>query len=439
MSKLKPIVFIFIILLSALFAYGWCTLPTSKDQTYEGFSSERVVNDLQVIAKEPHSVAHPEARIVVRDYLKQRLESFGEEVHLYHYPACQSKGFTFDTYNLLAEFPPLKSVKDTTYLMMVAHYDSKYPVKWRGETISSFGAADDGYGLGVILENLNQVLKFRKEWNQGIKVLFTDAEEVSMIGMKLAYQQNKEIFENVGLIINLEARGTYGPVLLFETSPGNERLMELYENHARYPYTYSLTSAIYKFMPNFTDFSIVKDSIPGFNFSVVADINHYHTDWDNLNNISESSIQHYGEQILPILQQYLINPQYNDKHYFQSENDTIFFTIPLLGYLHFSQTGYWVLNICIWVVFLWLLVHTMKKESFKTMGLLKHSGKLLLLLAGTLAVGELIAWLCTLTAGIPFTPFGTITGIPYDNIVMAIAVAVMLAVIAFYYYKQRLY
>ena len=199
-----------------------------------------------------------------------------------------------------------------------------------------------------------------------------------MVGMKLAYQSNKEIFEHVGLVINIEARGTYGPVLLFETSPGNEKLMELYGNHAQYPYTYSLTSVVYKFMPNDTDFSIVKDTIPGFNFSVIADVNHYHTELDHLDNISEISLQHYGEQIVPIIKHYLTHSKYNNKNYFRSDKDSINFTIPLLGFFHFPQTGYWALNICITVLFLFILFQNKKRRNFNMMELIKQSGKLFL-------------------------------------------------------------
>ncbi len=439
MNKDKIVIFIIVLILSAFIAYGWQSLPTPQKKDYQGFSSERVVEDLKVIAKEPHSVVHPEARMDVRDYLKDRLETLGGNVQIYQYPSCKAKGYTFDTENLLAEFPPLRSLEDTTYLMLIAHYDSRYPFKRNQETFCSFGAGDDGYGIGVILECINQALRTQKDWFQGIKVLFTDAEEVGMIGMKSAYQYNREIFDQVGLVINLEARGTYGPVLLFETSPGNEKLMELYGNHAQYPYTYSLTNAIYKFMPNDTDFSIVKDTIPGFNFSVIADINHYHTELDHLDNISKASLQHYGEQIFPIISHYLTNPKYNDKYYLQSDKDTLNFTIPLLGFFHFSQTGYWALNICIMVLFLFILFQNKKKGDINTIDLLKHSGLLFLISLGVLAIGELIAWICALTSGVRFSLFGTVAGIPFDNIAMIVSVITMVIVTAYYYFRKRLY
>ena len=181
------------------------------------------------------------------------------------------------------------------------------------DTVWSYGAADDGYGIGVTMETVSQLLKQREHWSQGVKVLFTDAEEVGMMGMTAMWEGNREVFDNVGLVINIEARGPYGPALLFEACPGNEKVMDLYADAAKNKYTYSLTTVVYGFMPNLPYFTIVKDHIPGLNSSTIADVNHYHTDLDNFSNISEKTIQHYGEQILPIALKYLKSEEYADK------------------------------------------------------------------------------------------------------------------------------
>ena len=81
--------------------------------------------------------------------------------------------------------------------------------------------------------------------------------------------------------------------MLFETSPRNDKLISLYK-HAKYPYAYSLTGFVYNLLPNDTDFSVVKNNFGGFNFSVIDNLDYYHTSRDNYENISASSIQHYG-------------------------------------------------------------------------------------------------------------------------------------------------
>ena len=435
MKTYRSLILTLSIALSALVAYGvFFSMPSPKDVDAEGFSSARVVKDLEVIAQEPHSVAHPEARDRLLNYLTERLEKLGGNPQTYVYPNITSRKFTFDAKNLLAEFPPLKASSDTTYLLMMAHHDSRYPWKLMGDTVTALGAVDDGYGLGIILESIHQALKYRKEWNQGIKVLFTDAEEVDLQGMKAAHQYNKEIFDNVGLILNIEARGPFGPALLFETSPGNERLVKLYADHARYPFGYSITNMVYQQMPNGTDFNIVRDSIAGFNFSPVQDINHYHTDLDNIHNISKKTIQHYGEQIMPLMKEYLTNKEYAEKSYFLAEEDVIYFSIPLLGTFHFPKNTYWLLNIGVF----FLLLHLMFKQNnlpWKT--ILKPSGITIALGLGWIVVGEVIAWLSALSVGARFKLFGTVQGIPFDNAVILLSVLIL--VMGMVRFVQNLY
>ena len=435
MKTYRSLILTLSIALSALVAYGvFFSMPSPKDVDAEGFSSARVVKDLEVIAQEPHSVAHPEARDRLLNYLTERLEKLGGNPLTYVYPNITSRKFTFDAKNLLAEFPPLKASSDTTYLLMMAHHDSRYPWKLMEDTVTALGAVDDGYGLGIILESIHQALKYRKEWNQGIKVLFTDAEEVDLQGMKAAHQYNKEIFDNVGLILNIEARGPFGPALLFETSPGNERLVKLYADHARYPFGYSITNMVYQQMPNGTDFNIVRDSIAGFNFSPVQDINHYHTDLDNIHNISEKTIQHYGEQIMPLMKEYLTNKEYAEKNYFLAEEDVIYFSIPLLGTFHFPKNTYWLLNIGVF----FLLLHLMfKQKNLPWKTILKPSGITIALGLGWIVIGEVIAWLSAISVGARFKLFGTVQGIPFDNAVILLSVLIL--VVGMVRFVQNLY
>ena len=301
LKQLRPLYLLVGVVAAALLAFGLWTRPSAQPADAEGFSSARVVEDIKVISKEHHSVApeHTEARSRVREYLAGRLQELGADTLMrFRYDSLQGPEnkhvvYTFDIENLLAEFHPLTESEDTTYLMFVAHFDSRYSQPMPEGLVWSYGAADDGYGIGVTLETLANLLKNRADWKQGVKVLFTDAEEVGMVGMKAQWANNREVFDNVGLMINLEARGPFGPCLLFETCPGNEKLMDLYSQFADYKFTYSLTTVVYRFMPNFTDFTIVKDEIPGLNFSTITDVNHYHTDKDNFSNVTESSIQHY--------------------------------------------------------------------------------------------------------------------------------------------------
>ena len=430
MNKIRPFILAVAVILAGLLAYGVFTIPSPKGLDEEGFSAARVLKDIEVISKEHHSVAHPEERAKVREYLICRLEQLGADtVQIFRYdslvgPKNKHVVYTFDAHNILAEFAPLQPSEDTTYLMMVAHYDSRYSQPVLRDTVWSYGAADDGYGVGVTLETVSQVLKNRDQWKQGVKVLFTDAEEVGMMGMTAMWENDRQEFDDVGFMINIEARGPWGPALLFEACPGNEKVMNLYAEAARYPFTYSLTTVVYNFMPNFTDFTIVKDEIPGLNFSTIVDVNHYHTDLDNFSNVSSKSIQHYGAQVLPIVETYLTDSVYSDKDYLRAETDATNFTIPLLGLFNFSKVGYVIFNVVVFILFLLVFALDGVRGRLKASKVLKVSASVLGLAVVVLALGELIAYICSVAVGAKFKPFGIMLGISFDNIAMLISTIV---------------
>lgn len=432
-NKIRPIVLALATVVAGLLAYGLWTLPKAQPADAEGFSAARVVKDIEVISKEHHSVAQPEERAAVREYLVKRLNELGADtVKTFTYdsltgPLNKHVKYTFDVSDVLAEFAPENATDSTSYLMFVAHYDSRFSQPMpKKDTVWSYGAADDGYGLGIILETVSQALKQRQDWNQGIKVLFTDAEEAGMLGMKSIWEQNKEEFDNVGFMINIEARGPKGPALLFETSPGNTKVMDLYAEAARYPYTYSLTTVVYQFMPNFTDFKVVKNDIPGMNFSTVADINHYHTDKDNYENVNEKSIQHYGAQILPVTMEYLTDLKYADRDYLKADKDTVNFTVPVFGLVNCSKIIYIVINFVLFFMFFAVFaIENIRGRLKSATGVLKVSAITFGAALGALLVGELIAYLASLAAGAKFSIFGTVQGVKADNAIMIVSVIML--------------
>lgn len=444
MNRFRPFILAVLVLAAAFMAYGLFTLPRPQGVDAEGFSSERVVKDIEVMSKEHHSVAHPQERAKVREYLVDRLYSLGADtVRIFTYdslvgPKNKHVVYTFDAHNVMADFPALnKSVDGSAELLLVAHYDSRYSQPFARDTVWSYGAADDGYGVGVILETVSQLLKVRDQWSQGVKVLFTDAEEVGMMGMSAMWENDRQEFDNVGLMINVEARGPWGPALLFEACPGNSKVMDLYASNASYPYTYSLTTVVYEFMPNFTDFTIVKDSIPGLNFSTITDVNRYHTHLDNFDNISQKSIQHYGEQILPLALKYVTDQAYSDTEALKSEDDAVNFTIPLLGMFNFSKIGYTIVNVVIFVLFLLLFALEGVRGRLNAKKVLVKSLTVLGASLGVLVVGSFISMVCSSIAGVPFKLFGTVQGVMFDNAAMIVSVVLMIAVSVLIYAMAR--
>ena len=190
-------------------------------------------------------------------------------------------------------------------------------------------------------------------------------------------------------------------------------------------------------MPNFSDFTLVKDSIPGLNFSNVADVNHYHTHLDAFENIDQETIQHYGAQILPVVTKYLTSAEYSDVDALRAEDDIVSFTLPLLGMLDFSMTGYVVLNAVLAFVFILLLTLEVIRGRVKLPNVFRKSGIILGVALAVLVVGELVAWLCSLIAGADFVLFGIVQGVSFDNLIMLLSMVLLLVMTVYVYMRGR--
>ena len=129
------------------------------------------------------------------------------------------------------------------------------------------GAADDALGVAVSLEAA-RVLAARADRNWTLMVLVTDGEEAGLMGAA-ALMTDARSPSRLQAYINLEAIGSAGPPMLFETGPG-QRLAGRRRGRAPRRTRAALRSAIeiYRRLPNDTDFSILKrQGIPGLNFA----------------------------------------------------------------------------------------------------------------------------------------------------------------------------
>ncbi|MGL5014886.1 MAG: M28 family peptidase [Bacteroidales bacterium] len=360
----------------ALSSY-WVSVPKPNLKDTSSFSPQLVEKDIEAISGEPRSLLHPEARQRARLYLENRLEQLGGKVETFHYDSVALDSLNVDLANVLATWEPQDMENSSSYLMMIAHYDSSNKKRRTYKENLSQGAADNGYGVGIALELVRLANEYRSTWNQGVKILFTDGEEFKMLGMHKALEKNPEIFDNVGFVINIEARGVKGPALLFETSPNNEKIIELYSK-ASQPFTYSLTSTIYNFLPNYTDFQLVKGTIPGINVAVIDDLWYYHSKFDVPENIDLGSIQHYGDQLTPITKEYLTNSKYSSTKQLKGERDMAFFTIPIIGIIKYSETLELIVTIMTSILLTLIVGIYLKREPYRLKTLLYKLLRLLI-------------------------------------------------------------
>ncbi len=231
----------------------------------------------------PHPVGSP-ANARVREKILAQLRSVGYAPEVQEAVACFS-GNCARVRNVLARLPgrePGKSV------LLMAHYDS---------VPSGPGVSDDMAGVAAILE-VARILKAGAPPRHGVLLLLNEGEEANLLGAQ-AFVERSPAMAEVGAVVNLEARGTSGPSLMFETSGADAWMVSAFAARVPRPFTSSLFSTIYQYMPNNTDLTLFKQrQVPGLNFAFIENPTQYHSPLDNLVDVSPASLQHHGDNAL---------------------------------------------------------------------------------------------------------------------------------------------
>jgi hypothetical protein len=263
--------------------------PVPADAPLDVFSAGRAVLLLQGLLKEgvPHPVgSFANARVRDRILVDWRAAGYRPEVQEGF--ACDRFGVCGKVENVVARLlgrSPGKAV------LLMAHYDS---------VAAGPGASDDGVGAAAVLE-VARALKAGPPLSRTVIFLIDDGEEAGLLGAA-AFWAESPWRKDVGAIVNLEARGTSGPSLMFETSGENGWLATALAGHVSRPITSSVFSTIYDQLPNDTDLTIFKeDRVPGLNFAFIGDVSHYHTPLDDLDHVALGSLQHHGDNALAMV------------------------------------------------------------------------------------------------------------------------------------------
>lgn len=278
-------------LVVALFVWvGVAQLEAPAAGTQTGFPAERAFETLARLLKEdqPHPVGSPENKIV-RDRILGEFRDGGYEPQVQAALQCAPP----DRFPGCTQVENVLAVKKGTgagkALLITAHYDS---------VPAGPGAGDDGAGTAIIIEYARAIAN--RTVKNDVIFLITDGEEVGLRGA-LAFAERHPLIKRVGLILNFEARGASGPSLMFETGPGNAKLIDLFARAAPQPYANSLLYEIYRLMPNDTDFSVYRRAgYNGFNFAFTGSGALYHSERDNLANLNRDTFRHHGDNLFAL-------------------------------------------------------------------------------------------------------------------------------------------
>jgi Peptidase family M28 len=247
----------------------------------------RVVLDRLVGDGIPHPTGSP-ANDAVRARILDEFSKLGYAPEVQTGFACDEYGTCASVNNVIAR---LDGAEPGQSVLLAAHYDS---------VPAGPGASDDGVGVATGLE-CARALKVLPKPRHSIIFLIDDGEEAGLLGARVFVDQHRWAKEIVAAV-NVDTRGTSGPSLMFETGSANYSIVQLYAKHASFPATNAFAYFAYKLLPNDTDFTVFKAAgYQGANFAFIGDVVQYHTPLDNLQNSSPASLQHDGDNALPML------------------------------------------------------------------------------------------------------------------------------------------
>lgn len=212
-------------------------------------------------------------------------------------------------------------------VLLNAHIDSALP---------SRGAADDGIGVGVMLD-VARVLIDRNQPIAGAAIfLFNGAEETLQDASHL-YSTSHETASTVKTVINLEAAGTTGPALLFQAT--SKEMIEAY-GHVPRPHTTVVAADVFSsgIILSDTDFVQFEKylNISGLDIATTGHSYYYHTRKDSVENIERGSAQHMADSTIAVLDHLLTegSPLNTDSPW--SPPDLVYFSLYDVIYVHYS-------------------------------------------------------------------------------------------------------
>ncbi|XP_058462014.1 endoplasmic reticulum metallopeptidase 1-like [Malaya genurostris] len=270
------------------------------------------------------------------------------------------------------------------YLLINAHFDS---------AVTSPGAGDDGTMVAVMLEILRQISRYDLDLQHGMIFLFNGCEENTMQGAH-GFATGHPLAQNVSAFINLDVAANEGREIMFQSGPDFPFLMRNYRRFTKRPYANSVGEEVFQLglVPSFTDFETLSKvgNWPGMDFALASYGYLYHTKYDAFETISLGSIQHIGDNLLPLTiglagAEELVNVELH------REEAATFFDFLHWFKLTYSQTVAYAVNSVVAVIAVILIVLTIAlmicREGIEPTKILFECGVTLIVQTLSIVVG----------------------------------------------------
>ncbi|XP_034102180.1 endoplasmic reticulum metallopeptidase 1-like [Drosophila albomicans] len=263
--------------------------------------------------------------------------------HTYHNLSEMYEGVQ----NVVVKLSSINTTSDS-YLLVNSHFDT---------VLTSPGAGDDGFMVCTVLEVLRVMSTSKQYFEHPVVFLFNGDEEMGMQASHGFITQHKWA-PNCRAVINLDAAGSGGREILFQTGPGHPWLANYYKKGAKHPFATTLAEEIFQagLIPSDTDYRIFIEygDIPGLDFGQLINGYIYHTQYDRIEVIPPASIQNTGDNILGLVRALANAPELHDTSAYKTGH-AVFFDFLGLYFVSYSESVGEILNYSVAGVTLFLV------------------------------------------------------------------------------------
>lgn len=233
-------------------------------------------------------------------------QQLGDGAHRFDFMSSVVWKKYYDMSNIIVRISDGTDESKKNSLLVNSHLDS---------TLPSPGAADDGAGVGIMVELLRIFTTpspTRGRLRNSVVLLFNNGEESLQDASHLYITSNHTTVPSIRSVVNLEACGTSGPELLFQAAS-----TEMIKAYSKVPYPFGTVLANDVFSSGiimsdtdyrqFVEYSNGK--VVGLDMAIVGDSYLYHTRKDTPDYIQPGVVQHFGENVLAIVDYLLTSPE----------------------------------------------------------------------------------------------------------------------------------
>ncbi len=244
---------------------------------------------MMLVEGRPHPTGSA-AQARIRDRIVGHLRGLGLAPSIQSQWICSAGGRCAFVDNVFVQLP---GELEGRGVLVSGHYDS---------VGTSPGAADDGHAIAIMLELAQMLSLGPSAKRRAIGLLFTDGEEVGLMGAR-AFVQDNPAAPEFDTVINLEAGGTAGMPIVFEVSADATDVLDVAAETSGPLLVSSVPAEFVRTAGSSTDLSALqRGGLRGLSIGFVGHSERVHTPLDDIAALDPRSVQAQGEVTAELVQ-----------------------------------------------------------------------------------------------------------------------------------------